>query len=90
MVMSTVDTVGLDVGDDVINDNASAEIDGTAIGANVGAAWVGSLAPLSPNLAKLRLYRWVSITQTINLKMTAMKLFSEETLRFKVDLKYNF
>lgn len=83
-----VDTdVEVDIGD--VQDSASAEVDGTAIGFNVGAAWIGSLAPLSPDLAKLG-YTVGLDYSGYEFKDGGDKVFNEETLRFKVDVKYNF
>ena len=79
--------VGLDVGDE--SSSASADVDGAAIGANLGAAWIGSLAPLSPNLAKFGYTAGLDYSY-YQFEDDGDEAFTEETLRFKVDLKYNF
>lgn len=74
------DVLGLDEDDDT---------DGTSIGANLGAAWIGSLAPLSPNFANLGYTAGLDYSY-YNFEDDGDDQFEEETLRFKVDLKYSF
>jgi len=80
-------TVDAEIAGQVIADDQ--DIDGTAIGFNFGAAWIGSLAPLSPSLAKLGYVVGLDYSE-YDFEDGNTDEFSEETLRFKVDVKYNF
>lgn len=68
---------------------ANLDIDGNAIGFNFGAAWIGSLAPLAPTLANLGYTIGIDYSQ-YDFEDDGNDEFSEETLRTKVDIKYNF
>lgn len=80
-------TADAEIAGQVIADDV--DIDGTAIGFNFGVAWIGSLAPLSPSLAKLGYTVGLDYSE-YDFEDDDSDEFSEETLRFKVDMKYNF
>lgn len=74
----------------IVDNAAEQDVDGNAIGFNFGAAWIGSLAPLSPSLAKLGYTVGLDYSEYDFEDDDDLNDFSEETLRFKVDVKYNF
>jgi hypothetical protein len=80
-------TIDAEVAGDVIADNV--DIDGNAFGFNFGAAWIGSFAPLSPNLANLGYTIGIDYSE-YDFEDDGTDQFSEETLRTKVDIKVNF
>jgi len=75
---------------EVNGDADNVDVDGTAFGFNVGAAWIGGLGGLSPSLANLGYTIGVDYSEYDFENDDGGDEFSEETLRVKVDLKYNF
>lgn len=65
-------------------------IDGEALGFNLGAAWIGSLASLMPSLPGLGYTVGVDYSTYQFENDGGTEQFSEDTLRGKIDLKYSF
>ena len=80
-------TIDAEVAGNVIADNQ--EVDGEAIGFNLGVAWIGGLEALSPSLSGLGYTVGIDYS-TYDFEDGDTDEFSEETLRGKVDLKYTF
>lgn len=74
---------------EVAGDAIAVDVDGNALGFNFGAAWIGSFAPLTPALSNLGYTIGVDYSQ-YDFDDGDVDEFSEETLRTKVDIKYNF
>ncbi len=81
---TTVDSELLGV---VVADNQT--IEGQSIGANIGLAWSGGLAPLSTALAGVGYSLGVDYS-AYEFKDDDVDVFSEKTVRGKFDLKYRF
>ena len=78
-----------DLDSQVVDDVIAVDVDGNALGFNFGAAWIGSFAPLAPTLANLGYTIGIDYSQ-YDFDDGNTDEFSEETLRTKVDIKYNF